>query len=122
MKRGWLLAVVVWCSAFEVMAAPPACGVLKGSRVSVAEIGLPTRGALVKSAKWVQLHGREFCKVLGEVHSIDPNADPKNDESHDIVYGASRFPVSRDLHEGLGVKGTTNFDGARYVASAITLE
>lgn len=76
MKSEWLLAVVVWCSAFEVMAAPPPCSVLKGRKVSVAEIGLPTRGAVVKSAKQVNLHGTEFCKVLGEVHAIDPNADP----------------------------------------------
>ncbi len=76
MKRGWLLAVVVWCSALGVMAAPPACSVLKGREISATEIGLPTRGALVKSAKRVQLHGTEFCKVLGEIRSVDPSADP----------------------------------------------
>lgn len=48
--------------------------------------------------------------------------DPRDNESHDIVYDASRFPVSSQLHEGMDVKVTTNFDGSRYVANAIALE
>ena len=49
-------------------------------------------------------------------------ADPKGNESHEIVYDASRFPESRDLHDGSDVKVTASFDGSRYVASAIVVE
>ncbi len=48
--------------------------------------------------------------------------DPTDNESHDIVYDASRFPVSSQLHEGMDVMVTTSFDGSRYVANAIALQ
>ncbi len=46
----------------------------------------------------------------------------KGDESHEVVYDASRFPVSRMLHDGSEVKVTASFDGSRYVADSITVE
>ena len=49
-------------------------------------------------------------------------ADAKDDESHEIVYDASRFPISRELHDGADVKVTASYDGSRYVASSITVE
>lgn len=46
--------------------------------------------------------------------------DPRDDKSYKIFFDPHLFPVSRDLHEGVHVMVTTNFDGVRYVASAIT--
>ena len=53
-----------------------ACGRLKGLAIPAAEMGLPTRGGLVKSAKRKRLGTAEFCKVLGEITSVDPAAQP----------------------------------------------
>ena len=36
-----------------------------------AEIGLPTNGAVVNSAKHATSHGVAFCKAVGEIRSID---------------------------------------------------
>lgn len=48
--------------------------------------------------------------------------DPNDNESYQVSFDASRFPESRELHEGSRVRVTANFDGSRYVASAITIE
>ena len=45
--------------------------------------------------------------------------DPRDDKSYKISFDPARFPISRDLHVGARVTVTANFDGSRYVASAI---
>jgi Tannase and feruloyl esterase len=50
------------------------CRSLKGLKVSAAMIVLPTGGASVRSAKLVSDKRGEYCKVLGEVHPVDPSA------------------------------------------------
>lgn len=52
------------------------CAALKGQQIPAASIGLPTRGAVVKSAKLTHLGAIGFCKVLGEIRSVDPAAQP----------------------------------------------
>jgi hypothetical protein len=47
--------------------------------------------------------------------------DPRDDKSYKISFDPARFPISRDLHEGAQVTVTANFDGSRYMASAISL-
>jgi hypothetical protein len=47
--------------------------------------------------------------------------DPRDDKRYDVTFDSTRFPMSRDLHEGADVTVTADFDGARYVASAITI-
>jgi hypothetical protein len=47
--------------------------------------------------------------------------DPRDDKRYEIFFHSARFPMSRDLHEGADVIVTADFDGARYVASAITV-
>lgn len=47
--------------------------------------------------------------------------DPRDDKRYEIFFHSARFPMSRDLHEGADVVVTADFDGARYVASAITV-
>jgi hypothetical protein len=47
--------------------------------------------------------------------------DPRDDKRYDISFDSARFPMSRDIHEGADVTMTADFDGTRYVASAITI-
>ncbi len=47
--------------------------------------------------------------------------DPRDGNSYPIFFDPARFPVSQDLHQGTHVKVTVNFDGERYVASAISV-
>ncbi len=64
---------------------------------------------------------------VGNVASLDLHSgllvvvDPRDDKRYDVFFDSARFPVSRDLHEGVDVMVTADFDGARYVASAITV-
>ena len=45
----------------------------------------------------------------------------RDDKSYQIVFDPAHFPMSRHLHQGDRVTVTANFDGARYVASSITV-
>jgi hypothetical protein len=47
--------------------------------------------------------------------------DPRDEKRYEVFFDSARFPVSRELHEGADVTVTADFDGARYVASAIAL-
>jgi hypothetical protein len=64
---------------------------------------------------------------VGNVASLDLHSgllvvvDPRDDKRYDVFFDSARFPVSRALHEGTDVTVTAAFDGARYVASAITV-
>jgi hypothetical protein len=64
---------------------------------------------------------------VGNVASLDLRSgllvvvDPRDDKRYDVFFDSARFPVSRDLHEGADVTVTADFDGARYVATRITL-
>jgi hypothetical protein len=64
----------------------------------------------------------------GKLSSLDLQAgrlvitDPRDNQTYPIVFDPSRFPVSRELRQGLAMKVTTRFDGTQYVASEITIE
>jgi len=64
---------------------------------------------------------------VGNVASLDLHSgllvvvDPRDDKRYDVFFESARFPMSRDLHEGADVMVTADFDGARYVANAITV-
>lgn len=47
--------------------------------------------------------------------------DPRDNSSYKISFHPADFPMSRNLHEGAHVTVTANFDGSRYVASAIKI-
>lgn len=59
-----------------VQAQPKTCGELNGMTVAATAIGLPTTGATVTSTEVVAAAGTvgEYCKVLGEIAPVDPNA------------------------------------------------
>lgn len=48
--------------------------------------------------------------------------DPRDGRSYSLAFDASHLPGSHDLHEGAHVTVTANFDGSRYVATAITID
>jgi hypothetical protein len=47
---------------------------------------------------------------------------PRDGHRYQVSFDPAQFPVSRQLHEGSHVRVTARFDGARYVATGITLE
>ncbi|MGA2167751.1 MAG: hypothetical protein ABSG62_06025 [Terracidiphilus sp.] len=47
--------------------------------------------------------------------------DPRDETSYQISFDSAHLPVSRNLHLGDNVMVTADFDGTRYVASAITV-
>lgn len=49
-------------------------------------------------------------------------ADAQNNQSYKIVFDPDSVPAARDLHEGVNVKVTAEFDGSHYIARAITLQ
>ncbi len=82
-----VLAVLVLagCGSSGGLVTPPAqlganCTRLNGMTVPAASIGLPTTGAVVTSTVLVPAAGTgvaaiaEYCKVLGDIHPVDPSA------------------------------------------------
>jgi feruloyl esterase len=68
--------------------AATACADLVNLKIAASEIGLPSGGATIASAQVATVVAdpampdskREYCKVLGAVQPIDPNAPPVNFE------------------------------------------
>ena len=52
------------------------CSDLRHLSIAATDIGLPTRGGLVRSAHHIRGANGGYCRVLGEINSIDPAADP----------------------------------------------
>ncbi len=85
------------------------CGSLKGFAVPASSIALPTRGAVVKSASRKTDKGVPYCRVKGEIASIDPSAQ------------AIRFEVNLpETWNGKAVHyGGGGFDGALVTGLAV---
>ncbi len=47
--------------------------------------------------------------------------NPGDNKRYEIVFDPARLAISRDVHEGTDVTVTASFDGARYSASAVTV-
>ena len=75
------------------------CGSLKGFAVPAGAIGLPTRGAVVTSARRKSDKGEAYCKVRGEIASLDPKAQgirfevnvPETWNGKAVQYGGGGF-------------------------------
>lgn len=80
------LAIATLCSSAAAAPTPnakaaPACAALAGMNIPASRIDLPTRGATVDAAVPtvdVDTAGaaRDYCKVTGVIHPVDPNAAP----------------------------------------------
>ena len=65
--------------AAQTAKAPPPlsadrCAALVGATIEASDIGLPTTGATVKTATWVVESGGGQCRVVGDIHPVDPQA------------------------------------------------
>jgi hypothetical protein len=64
----------------------------------------------------------------GSISSLDMHrgslvlVDPQDDQSYQVSFDAAKLPASRKLREGDHLKVTANFDGTRYVASALAVD
>ena len=56
--------------------ARAACGSLRKLTLPASSIGLPTHGASVTTTRFTRQGSTEYCKVLGQIRSVDPNAQP----------------------------------------------
>lgn len=52
-----------------------ACAALVGTEIGAGDIGLPTTGAVVTAANWVDETGGQ-CRVNGDINPVDPEAPP----------------------------------------------
>ena len=112
MLRVWMAIGLVFSFTVGAFAATISCNDLKGRQVDPAEIALPTHGAVVQSAKLVSRPGGSFCKVLGEVRSLDPAANPIRFELNlpatwnkkAVQYGGGAFDGY--LHQSDGLRAT----------------
>ncbi|MGA1984983.1 MAG: DUF5666 domain-containing protein [Candidatus Sulfotelmatobacter sp.] len=85
----------------------------KGHGVASLIVILATPGTafvFVGNVAFLDLH-------LGQLVLVDP----RDGKRYEVSFDSARFPMSRELHEGADVTVTADFDGARYVASAIAI-
>ena len=103
------MLVLGWSAAAS---AADRCRGLRPLQISAAAIGLPTQGAEVRSARRVANSHGGFCKVLGEIRSVDPAADPIRFEVNlpeswngkAVQFGGGAF--NGYLHESDGLRAT----------------
>lgn len=99
----------------------------RGSMVDVKFKGGRAGRGVITHVAMLAVPGSAFV-FSGRLSVLDLNAgrlvvaDPRYTQTSDITFDPSRFPISRELHEGSAVKVTTTFDGARYVATGITAD
>ncbi len=87
------------------------CGALRGMKVGVGEIGLPTGGAVVRSARREASHGKEYCRVLGEIAPVSAGAQgirfevnlPAGWNGKAVQFGGGGFDGALKTADGLGV-------------------
>src|SRR5262252_4770022 len=81
-------AAILMAAAWSPASAAVNCGDLVNLRIPASEIGLPSGGATIASARMATVPAdplnagatRDYCQVLGAVTPIDPNAPPVNFE------------------------------------------
>jgi feruloyl esterase len=89
----WQRSLVLGVAAAALGAGTPAyaataCADLVNLKIAASEIGLPSGGATISSAQIATVVAdpatpdakREYCKVLGAIAPVDPNAPPVNFE------------------------------------------
>jgi acetyl esterase/lipase len=86
------------------------CASLRSIQIPASAIALPTRGAHITSAKPEHKNATPFCRVLGEITSVDPTAQPIRFELNlpeqwngkAVHYGGGGFNGSLKYANGLG--------------------
>jgi feruloyl esterase len=106
-----LFALFVVPAIAQIATPREACSRLREMKIDSASIGLPTRGAHVTSARLKRSKDTEYCRVLGEITSVDPAAQPIRFEVNlptkwngkAVHFGGGAFDGSLKLADGLGV-------------------
>jgi hypothetical protein len=107
-------------------AAPGSAHLAPGTLVSLKFQSDAKGHAVVSQISILATPGTAFMFV-GKVVFLDLHSgllalvDPRDDKRYEIFFDSARFPMSRDLHEDADVAVTADFDGARYVATALTV-
>ena len=81
-------AAILMAAAWSPASAAVNCAELMNLKILASEIGLPSGGATITSTQMATLPAdplnpgatRDYCKVLGAVGPMDPNAPPVNFE------------------------------------------
>ena len=105
-----VLLIATSLSTSAAYAGPNPCTTLKHRTIAAAEIALPTRGAEVRSAHLVKSESGNFCKVLGNIQSVDPAANPirfevnlpENWNHKAVQFGGGAFDGYLKQSDGLG--------------------
>src|SRR5947207_2352833 len=72
---GWTGANVAVADDHRPTVTAASCAQLIDFAVAAKKIGLPTTGADVTSAQWVDESGGQ-CRVIGDIHPVDQAAPP----------------------------------------------
>ena len=99
--------------AAQTAKAPPPlnadrCAALVGATIPASDIDLPTTGATVKTATWAVESGGGQCRVVGDIHPVDPQAPaiefqvnlPENWNQRALQFGGGGYDGT--LVTGLG--------------------
>ncbi|WP_158788882.1 tannase/feruloyl esterase family alpha/beta hydrolase [Granulicella sp. L46] len=105
-----MLMIVVAASACVARAESPGCAGLKGIVLPASLIGLPTTGAAVSSARERHEGGVAYCRVMGKIYPVDPQADdihfelnlPEVWNGKALQYGGGTFDGYIGKSDGLG--------------------
>ena len=112
----------------QAASAPGSSGVsdlVKGSLIS-ATFSSDNKGQGVASKIAILATPGSEVSFTGTVTFLDLRSNQfavaDNDQSYKIAFDPAALPATRNLHEGVNVKVTAEFDGTRYVARAITIQ
>jgi feruloyl esterase len=102
--------MVATLGAAAVRAESVKCGSLRGIGVPASLIGLPTTGSVVNSAKERHEGGVAYCRVMGRIHPVDPQAEdirfelnlPEQWNGKALQYGGGTFDGYIGTSNGLG--------------------
>ncbi|HEY6490229.1 MAG: hypothetical protein WCC26_00910 [Terracidiphilus sp.] len=98
----------------------------KGSLVSIDFAVGRSRDAVANKVEILAVPGSAFA-FSGNISWIDLHAgllvltDPRDQKEHQIAFNAASLPEVRDLHLGDGVRVVASYDGARYLASKVSV-
>ena len=103
-----------------------AADLVPGALISVTFRSDKQGGGVVDQISVMATPGSAFV-FTGDVSSLDMHAgmltlvDPRDEKGYEVSFSSSLLPASQNLHPGDHVVIDADFDGKRYVASAITI-
>jgi len=104
-----------------------ASDLVKGALVSI-EFTSDRKGRGVASQIAILATPGSESAFSGSLSALDIHSglmvlvDPRDNKSYQIYFDPTQLPASRNLHEGDNVSVTAQYDGKRYVASALTVD